>query len=106
MCCVLEAVLKQDLMKPRVVLLRGAIPYSCPQAAALSGVFVSPHSIPSVRFGKLPVSVWGFFLPWNAVDEAQMFCTSSSATNPWRAFLRWFHSKLSESLELGCTLLN
>lgn len=62
-----------------MVLLRGAIPDSCPQAAALwslSGVFVSPHSIPSVRFGKLPVSVWGFFLPWNAVDEAQMFCTS------------------------------
>uniref|UniRef100_A0A8C3UIH1 Uncharacterized protein n=1 Tax=Catharus ustulatus TaxID=91951 RepID=A0A8C3UIH1_CATUS len=73
-----ESSAKAGLMKHRL-LLRGAIPDSCPQAAALwslSGVFVSPHSIPSVRFGKLPVSVWGFFLPWNAVDEAQMFCTS------------------------------
>lgn len=74
----------------------------CPCCWSLSGGFVSPHSTPFVRFGKLPVSVWGFFLPWKAVDEAKMFCTSfiwccSSATTPgvpWGASLRWFHSKL------------
>lgn len=74
----------------------------CPCCWSLSGGFVSPHNTPFVTFGKLPVSVWGFFLLWKAVDEAQMFCTSfilccSSATIPgvpWGASLRWFHSKL------------